>query len=98
MRTPGSGGSGRIVSPAAEFADLVSTWIHAGLRRGARLPKYSNAMGMLGESQIDVRPNAPREASVQVKAKCSPRRSFDQITACRCASTRSSKETWSFVS
>ncbi len=53
---------------------------------------------MEGASQIDVRPNPLREGSVQVNEKFSPRRSFDQITTCRWASTRSSKDTASFES
>lgn len=87
-----------MVNPAAELADLVRALTQAGLMRGERDPKYSNATGMPGESQTELRPNVPRDASLQVNGKRSPRRSFAQITSCRCARTRSSNDTASLES
>ena len=84
--------------PPGEFADLVRICTHWGLSRGCRPPKYSKLSGMLGASQIEVRPNPLRDGSVHVKAKCSPRRSLDHITTCRWASTLSSNETASLES
>ena len=45
---------------------------------------------MFGLIQIDLRPDPSDTDSLQLKEKHSPRRSFDQNTTCRWASTRSS--------
>src|SRR5690606_35987349 len=97
-QSSGLGGSGPSTRPPGEFADFVSCWIHAGLSRGGRLPKYSKVSGMEGLNQTEVRPNPLRDGSVQVNENCSPRRSFDQMTTWRWARMRSSNETASFES
>ena len=53
---------------------------------------------VLGAGHAEVRPIPLRIGSVHVKGNCSPRRSFAQTTACRCARTRSSIETAIFES
>src|SRR5215218_2276897 len=75
-----SGGSGVRTRPPGEFADFVRICTHCALSRGWRPPKYSKVRGIDGASHTEVRPKPLREGSVQVKEKCSPRRSFDQIT------------------